>query len=339
MVSERERRRILARLIDAADALLAASTAQDASAVADALAKADSCRSELNDGYVCEMSLRFDEVHKCLYAAATSSASEADRGALRDAVDRARGQVVGAIAAGTNTAIAHYDGGVRRMVVGEPPREVLEVDVGVLRERFSADLVGGVLRLMAGGNRIAALLHFIKLNATHVAKDSVAFERNFHFAALMTFAYLKELSRVLEDLGAAGIKGKLSDVAPWTELHRLRQHWERGIRKTLRDDVIFHLGWRDPASKEIEKWANDHERVSLLELDQQRSGMDLRYSAGESLLMSACGLTLADLRSIIEDGVDAYSPLFLSIARIVDDLLRQCGARLPPLALHETDLM
>jgi ribosome modulation factor len=339
MLSERERRGLLARLLEATDELLAARTSQHAPAMAEAFAKASACRSELNDGYVCEMSLRFDEVYGCLSAAADASASDAHFRSLQDAVDRARGQVLGAIASGSRAVVAHCGGGVRRVVAGDPARELLEVEVRILRDRFGADLVGGVLRLMAGGNRIAALLHFIKLNSTHVVRDSVAFERNFHFAALMTFAYLKELSRVLDDLSAAGIKGNLTDAAPWTELHRLRRRWEGGIRRTLRDNVVFHLGWRDEAGAEVEKWATDGERVALLELDHERTGMDFRYSAGESLLMSACGLTLADYRSIISDGVEAYSPLFLSIARLVDDLLRQCGARLPDLVGQETELL
>jgi hypothetical protein len=55
--------------------------------------------------------------------------------------------------------------------------------------------------------------------------------------------------------------------------------------------------------------------------------------------MDASELDLTDYDSIIEEGIRAYSPLFQSIARVVADLLHQCGARMPPLVDYESDLL
>jgi hypothetical protein len=256
--------------------LLAGLESQDPGAIERAMNAAQTARAEMNDGYVCDMSECFDKVETAVRAAGAGGATDAERTALRHAIVRALGHVAAHVE-GTDFRMTDYGEGVRSVVAGTPPRLSIEVDCKVLCDRFGPRLVANLLRVMAGANRIAAALHFIKLNSRHVVEDSVAYQRNFHFAAIMTFAYLKEVSRALDDLSSAGIKGQLTDQGPWLKLQELRQHWERGARKTLRDDVAFHLGHSDATRVQVEKYVAAGERIALFQVDEDRSDLSIYH--------------------------------------------------------------
>jgi hypothetical protein len=98
MLPERARRGLLRALVGAANRLLAGLDKQDASAIAEALADARHTRDELNDEYVCDMSKAFDDVEACIRAVSKGVPADAERKALREAVDRARGYLEGPVA-------------------------------------------------------------------------------------------------------------------------------------------------------------------------------------------------------------------------------------------------
>jgi len=250
-----------------------------------------------------------------------------------------RGFVEGPVAKGMFWRATYYGGGVRIVNAGDPVRQTLEVDASVLSHRYGARLVAALLRVMAGVNRIAALLHFIKLNSEHVDDGSVSSERNFHFAALLTFAYLKELFEALGDLSGAGIKRHLRELDPWRQLQDLETYWITGNRKTVRNEVMFHLGDIGPATKSIEAQADARFTLPLLDSDPDPTGMPARFTAGEALVMTASGLTLMDYAEIATRAVASYGPLVTSVFRIMDDLLRQCGANMPALESRPVTLI
>jgi hypothetical protein len=323
-------------LLESAERLLVGLKEQDGPKIEEALASARSARATLNDGYVCDMSKAFDRVEACIVDASTSSPSDAARKALRDAVDEERGHVLDPYATGSQWAAIYYGGGVRRVWGGEPLRHKLEVDAKVLCDRFGVELVAALMRVLAGTNRIAALLHLTRLNSRNAVRDSVAGERNFHFAALLTFAYLKELTRALDALGAAKISLRLTDQDPWRQLQALRQHWERGTRAQVRDDLMFHLGRRDETEAELKKSVaggpgSEAALLALVETDPDHPDAFMRFTAAEAILLKAAGLELPELSEIARDAVEVFGPLFGSVQRILDDLLRQCGAQLPSL--------
>lgn len=328
MLPERARRALLRDLLDAASRLLAAAEG-DKATITQAMLASESLRAEMNDGYECDISDHFHAVYEKMRAFA-STADSSSRTSLQEAFLKARGYAVDGITGATRTLTTYYGGGVQGVFTENPDRLLLEVKIKPLCERFGAPIVANLLRAMAGANRIITLLHFIQLTLQHVPPASVAFERNRQFASMQTFAYLKELSGVLNDLRRVGIERHLTDRQPWFTLQTLQSHWERGSRKTLRDDVLFHLGWPTETRRAVEKEAQTDERVVLVEGDADRIALHSRFTAGESLLLVACGLKLSDFREIVESGATAYDPLFDSLEAIFDDLLRQCGAKLPP---------
>jgi hypothetical protein len=152
---------------------------------------------------------------------------------------------------------------------------------------------------------------------------------------MLSFAYLKELAEVVKDLSAAGIERALTDTGPWRKLQELQRYWERGTRSTLRDDVMFHLAWKGVAETELAKLAGEGWALPLFEHDPDPTQFHTRFTAGEALVMTASGLTLADFREIVTEAVESYGPLVNAVMRIIDDLLRQCGARMPDFEMHE----
>jgi hypothetical protein len=339
MLSERERRALLRDLMVAAKRLLAGIRSKESAEVSRALEDAREARRAMCDGYACDMSVAFDRIEEAMQVVSKGSPADGELKALRDAVDSSHGHVEGPVASGGKWIAHYYGGGVRIVITGEPERQCLDVDAAVLRNRFGAPLVGALLRVMAGVSRIAALLHFIKLNSKYVGPDGIAFERNFHFAALLTFAYLKELSEALNGLSAAGIKRHLTDQDPWRQLQELERYWVSGKRSTVRDQVMFHLGNAGDVAATVTAHAEAGWLLPLFETDSDSTGMPMRFTAGEAAVMTASGLTLADFVEIATNAVASYGPLVTSVMCIMDDLLRQCGARLPGMETRSVTLL
>ncbi len=180
------------------------------------------------------------------------------------------------------------------------------------------------------------MLHFVRLNSEHVHENSVAQERNHRVAAMITLGYMNELTGVLDHLSNAGIKVALRDPAPWLELRDVQRRWKRAARVTLRNEVLFHFGTRQKTTASIEKWAEAPNRVTLIEQDLGHGPWGVSYTGGDGLVMDAAGLPISEFVAVLEDAVNSYGPVLASLSRIVDDLLRQCGARMPELALHAT---
>jgi hypothetical protein len=336
MLPERVRRALLRDLLDAAERLLVGLKERDGDKVDQALADVKSARVALDDGYVCDMSKAFDAVHSSVGAVSLTSPSDAERKAVRDAIDEARGYVLDPYATGERWVAVYYGGGVRSVWGGAPLRHKLEVDAKVLCDRFGVELVAALMRVMAGTNRVATLLHLTRLSARNAPEDSVAAERNFHFAALLTFAYLKELTRAIDALGAERISLRLTDQDPWRELQALRKRWERGKRAKVRDALMFHLGEKEETEAELRRSLasipqGEPSFLPLVESDPDHRDAFMRFTAAEAILIKAAGLDLPDLSEITGDAVGVFGPLFASVQRILDDLLRQCGARLPSL--------
>jgi hypothetical protein len=285
------------------------------------------------------MSNTVEEIGKRLDVASTGTPADAELRALRHALDSAYGYLNAPAAKAPRWLAVDHGGGVRSIYAGEPMRHCLEVDASVLCERFGTRLVAAFLRLMAGTGRIASLLHLIRLNSNHAPPKSVAKERNFQLAALLTWAYLNELTVVLNDLSGAGIARHLTDPKPWAVLQQLQRHWERDARATMRDNVMFHLGFKDETQKQMDEQAKAHMPLPLVERDVGHADTFMRFTAGDALVMTASGLGLSDFDDLAREAVDMYGPLFESVHDILSDLLRQLGARLPDVVRHNVTLV
>ena len=66
-------------------------------------------------------------------------------------------------------------------------------------------------------------------------------------------------------------------------------------------------------------------------ITQKQAARISELTGGNPSRLLAGGLTLADYGGLANRAVQSYGPLVSSVARITDDLLRQCGARLPAL--------
>ena len=331
MISERARRALLGDLVAAGDRMLGALKRGEQGERDEALRAVDVARATLADGYVCDMSAAFDKVEAAARQAALRGADD-DVRALRAAVNEARGYVLDPYARGHRWAAIYYGPGVRRVWGGEPTRHKIEVDARMLCDRFGVKLVASLLRVTAATSRIAGLLHLTRINSESPPHDTLSEERNFHLLALLTFAYLKELTRALSDLSSAGIERKLSNTDPWRQLQDLRRHWETGPRAKVRDEVMFHVGHQ----KDVEAALSTQVAAApwlasfpLQETDADSNDGFMRYTAGEALVLTSSGLTLSDLDEVARDAVEVFGPLLDSVFRILDDLLRQCGAQLP----------
>jgi hypothetical protein len=331
MLSERARREVLAELIGAAERLLHALRESDPTEIAASLSDAGTARANLNDGYVCDMSRAFDEIESCIATVTHDAHADSEIQALRHAVDMARGYVSPVLADAYRWRSIDVGGTAQITVWGEPQRQTVYVEAKSLCDRFGARLVAALLRVMAGLDRIASLLDFIRLNATHVRQNSIEYERNFHFAALESFAYLKELSEATTDLSGAGIERALRDTDPWLQLKAIQREWRGALPSAVRNEVMFHLGNLEEVTTYLQQCAQSAQRMPLLESDVDGKGLETRFSAGSLAVLLAGGLTLADYGGLADRAVQSYGPLVSSVARIADDLLRQCGARLPAL--------
>jgi hypothetical protein len=219
-------------------------------------------------------------------------------------------------------------GGVRAIQTEGPDRLALDTELPALCAKFGSELVANLLRVHAGANRFISLLHFLQLNTEHVTRESVAWERNFHFAALQILGVYREISIALGQLGNTGIKRHLTDTAPWTQLQRICKRWRQDAPTRLRNSVLFHLGFPDDTRAALEKKRHAGDRVLLIENDPNKNHMHSRFTGGEDLLLAASGLQLEELEDTIEDSLDDFDAFFTGLEVITRDLLKQCGARL-----------
>ena len=295
-------------------------------------------RKEMGNGYSCPLNDRFDAVADAIEHIAVSHTDESFR-ELRGAAFRARGITEGVDAKSVRTIETPLGGEVYGVAYLPSGRVRLVANVKVLCECFGAPLVANLFRVLAGADRIASLLHLIRLNGKHVPHDSVAYERNFHFAAVQILAYLKELSGPISQLSVLSLADRLTNTEPWDQLLELMKRWKSKTSTEFRDDVVFHLGHAKETTTVVERLASRGQSTIVLEWDgADRS--DQRYVAGEELLLEAVGLTMDVFDDLIRDGVQSFGPLFTSISLIVDDLLRQCGAtRMPSLEQGTSKLL
>ena len=330
MLSERTRRDLLRSLLDAADTFVKGAEQGDAAATARALAAAQEVHRQCHGGYVIsEINSAFDGVFDALSEFARTGFGEVEKKKLRKAMLQARPLIVGAIANGTRSRTTDLGGGVHRIVAGEPARDVIEVEIKSMTATLGSKLTAALLQVLAGTNRVAAMLDFIRINGASHPEDSSIRERNFHVGALMTLAYLKELSRAIDALAGAGIKRELADLAPWVELQNIRRIWEREPHSKIRNAVMFHLGDLEETVPKLEEFAKDDERLPIAQNDVESVGIGSYYPAGETLLLNAAGVDIVDFDMIVSDAIAAYEPLLVSVFRIMNDLLRKCGARMP----------
>ena len=328
-MSERERRSLLRELVEVANRLVGGEPSPDV--VVRAAADAKTIQAAMTDDYQCEMRTRFDDLGRDLHAYAASPSSDALRRSLREAIHNARGHTVGALASVTRTQTRWEGGGVRFIFTESPDRTLIDAEAKVLSDAYGPRIVANLLRVMAGANRLCSVLHLLKLLNEQASRESVSYERDLYFLAMLSFGYLKEVAEAIGGLEEAGIKRKLLEAGEaWTKMQLLKREWEAGSGKGVRDDIVFHLGWTNESANVVADDARSGQTLTLMQMDGSRKHIDSSFPAAESMLARASKLTMVDFVGLIEGSFEAYNTLFDGIALILRDLLTQCGARLPP---------
>jgi hypothetical protein len=267
MLSDRERLQLTNEMIDAGRKMHAAlqppkNRAAVAAALASATAVVDTARGDTPSA----LGDLVDAIEKAMRAA-TASTTRGTLSALDDAVQDAHFEVQGMLAL-KNWRATYLGGGLRRVrtrLHDNRERQVYDVDMEELVDRFGPCLVSALFQLAAGANRVISLLHLLSLNRDEVKKDSVAYDRNFLFIGTSLLGYMMELSRVIDDLHTSEIAKKLSNPAPWVALRTQRKRWSH-IRD-FRNDIAFHLGWPEKTVPTIVDFAHKRAREIMWESD------------------------------------------------------------------------